>query len=269
MKSPLEIRKIKALATRDFYDWSSYKNQVLTTVLAAAVGLASWGLNASYRDVPVPEYNTDFVSFIVVGVLIGSIVLSLGAGLDRRIKPWTVETLLMTGVNTPTFVLGTVTWTYVLSVILFVPQLVVSIVVFHTQYNVDPVSLLVAIAISSIIILGLSMIATGLRLVTKVNDPITWGLAVASQILSGMTFPVSHLDSYISGLSTVSWFLPQTWIYHIIRLASLTNASLLDPGVALSFLAAGLFALLLLPLGIYVFRWGLKRAKRDGTLGWY
>jgi ABC-2 type transport system permease protein len=269
VKSPLELRKIRALAKRDFYDWSSYKNQTVTTILAAGVGLASWGLNASYRNVRVPEYNSDFVSFLVVGILVGSIIMSLGAGLDRRIKPWTVETLLMTGIRTPTFVLGAVTWTYILSAILFIPQVLLSIYVFKAGFSVDPLSLVVAIVISSTIVFSLSMIATGLRLVTKVNDPITWGLAVAAQVLSGMTFPISHLDTYLPGLSTVSWFLPQTWIYHIIRLSSLTKGSLLDPNVALSFLGATIFALLLLPLATFVFRWGLKRAKRDGTLGWY
>jgi hypothetical protein len=269
MKSPIELRKIWALTRRDFYDWSSYKNQTITTILAAGVGLASWGFNASYRNVPVPEYNTDFVSFLIVGILVGSIIMSLGAGLDRRIKPWTVETLLMTGLRTPTFVLGAVAWTYILSAILFIPQVLLSVYVFNASFSVDPLSLVLAIVISSAIVFSLSMIATGLRLVTKVNDPITWGLGVAQQLLSGMAFPISHLNDYLPGLSTVSWFLPQTWIYHIIRLSSLTKGSLLDPSVGLSFLGATLFALLLFPLAIYVFRWGLRRAKLDGTLGWY
>jgi hypothetical protein len=70
---------------------------MITTALASAVGLASWGFNATCRDVPVPQYNTDFVSFLVVGILVGNIMMSLSSGLDRRIKPWTIETLLMTG----------------------------------------------------------------------------------------------------------------------------------------------------------------------------
>ncbi|MEM0117528.1 MAG: ABC transporter permease [Conexivisphaerales archaeon] len=269
MQLPIEPRKVWALAKRDFYDWSSYKNQMITTVLASAVGLASWGFNASYRDAPVPQYNTDFVSFLIVGILVGNIIMSLGSGLDRRIKPWTLETLLMTGIRTPTFVLGTVAWTYILAAILFIPQLVIAIYVFDAHFDVNFLSLSLAIIISSSIIFSLSMIATGLRLVTKVTDPVTWGLTIAQQLLSGMTFPVSHLDNYLPGLSYVSWVLPQTWIYHIIRLASLTDASIFVPGVALSFIASAFIAAILLPFSLYIFRWGMKRAKKDGTLGWY
>jgi ABC-type multidrug transport system permease subunit len=269
LQLPFEPKKVWALTKKDFYDWSSYKNQMITTVLASAVGLASWGFNATYRDVPVPQYNTDFVSFLVVGILVGNIMMSLSSGLDRRIKPWTIETILMTGMRTPTFVLGTVAWTYTLAVILFVPQLILSIYVFNAHFSVNPLSLIVAVMITSIIILSLSMIATGLRLVTKVTDPVTWGLTIAQQLLSGMAFPVSHLDNYLPGLSNVSWLLPQTWIYHIIRLSSLTDASLLNPGVAVSFLISALIAALLAPLSLYIFRWGMRRAKIEGTLGWY
>jgi ABC-type multidrug transport system permease subunit len=92
---------------------------------------------------------------------------------------------------------------------------------------------------------------------------------MAASLLSGMTYPVSQLNNYIPGLSTVSWILPQTWIYHIVRLSSLEAGSLLDPGVAEAFLATLAYALVLIPISLYVYRWGLNRAKKDGTLGWY
>jgi hypothetical protein len=242
---------------------------VITTFLATAVGVLSWGFNATYRNRTVAEYNTDYVSFLIIGILVASVVLSLGQGLSRRIRPWTMETILMTGLRTPTFILGTVLWTYLLSAILFVPQLLVGIYWFKAHLVVNFLSLVVSVLISSFIVFSLSMIATGFRLVTKVNDPITWGLNVAQQLLSGMTFPVSHLNDYVPGLSTVSWLLPYTWIYHITRLAALTGGSLTDPSVAWSFLAATIFAMALFPLALYLFRWSLRRAKRDGTLGWY
>jgi hypothetical protein len=89
-------------------------------------------------------------------------------------------------------------------VILFIPQLILSIYVFNTHFSVNHLSLIVAVMITSIIILSLSMIATGLRFVTKVTDPVTWGLTIVQQLLPGMAFPVSHLDNYLPGLINVS-----------------------------------------------------------------
>jgi ABC-type multidrug transport system permease subunit len=195
--------------------------------------------------------------------------MPLGQGLAQRLNPWTLETILMSGLRTPTFVLGTVMWSYLLSVLFFIPQMVLGVYFFGAHLSINPISLSVSILVSSLIVFSLAVIATGMRLVTKVTDPVSWSVGIASQLLAGMTFPVQHLNDYIPGLSTFSWFLPQTWIYHIVRLSTLEDASLLDPQVATSFLVALMFALILLPTAFRIFRWGLRRAKRDGTLGWY
>ena len=205
----------------------------------------------------------------MVGILVGNLVLPLGQGIERRLNPWTLETILMSGVNTSTFVLGTVLWGYILSSLLFIPQAFFGIYFFGAHLDVNPVSLLVAIATSSLIVFSLSIISTGVRMVTKVTDPVTWSLGVLQALLAGMTFPVQYLDTYLPGLSSISWILPQTWIYHVVRLSTLEAGSLLTPDVAFSFLVTLAYALVLIPLALSVYRWGLRRAKSDGTLGWY
>jgi ABC-type multidrug transport system permease subunit len=101
-----------------------------------------------------------------------------------------------------------------------------------------------------------------------VTDPVTWGIGIAASLLSGLAFPVQHLDNYVPGLSAVSWILPQTWIYHIIRLSTLEAGSLVDIQVLIPFLITLAYAVVLVPVSVAVYRWGLNRAKRDGTLGW-
>ena len=174
----------------------------------------------------------------------------------------------MTGMRAPTFVLGTVGFTYLLSGAFFVPQLLVSLYVFHLNLSINAISFILAVVISSVIVFSLAMLAAGIKLVTKVTDPITWFIGVAQQLLAGMTFPIEHLNDYVPGLSTVSWILPQTWVYHIIRLSTLTDGSLTQVPIAISFGGASLFALILMPIGIHTFRWGLKRAKQEGSIGW-
>ena len=269
MQSPIEFRKVWALTKRDIYNWSTYKSQILTTVATSVVGIAAWGVNADYRNISVPQYGTDYVSFLIVGILVTNLVLPLGSGVQKQLNPWTLETILMTGIRTPTFVLGTSLWTYILSVMLFLPQVYLGVYVFGAHLVINYVSLVVSILISSLIIFCLAMISTGIRIVTKVTDPITWGLAMGASLLSGMTYPVSQLNNYIPGLSTVSWLLPQTWIYHIVRLSTLEGGSLLNSQIAIPVLITLGYALALVPIAVVVYRWGLNRAKKDGTLGWY
>ena len=66
-----------------------------------------------------------------------------------------------------------------------------------------------------------------------------------------------------------AWFLPQTWVYHLCRLAMLTNPSLTNPVIYIQFLKGLVFAIVLFPIGYKTFQWGLMRAKREGTLGHY
>lgn len=269
IESPIEFKKIWALTRRDMSKWATYKSSAITTLLAGTIGVASWGLTATFRNVAVPDYNTDYVSFLVVGILISGLILPLGFGAQNRLNPWVLESILMTGPRTATLVLGTSLWPYILSVIFLSPQILIGVYVFGAHLDVNLLSFALAVLISGMIIFSLAMIGTGVRIVTKMVDPFTWGLGVAASLLAGMTYPVQYLNSYVPGLSTVSWLIPQTWIYHIMRLSTLTNASIFDPATAEPFLVALLFALALLPLSYYVFSKSLRRAKREGSLGWF
>jgi hypothetical protein len=269
VESPIEFSKAWALVLRDIHNWTSYKSQMLTSVSSAVIGIASWGLIGTYNTAFVPQYGTNYVTFLVSGILIGNLLLPVSSGVSSRLSPWSIETVLMTGISAPTFVLGTAGWAYLLSVIFTIPQLAVSFYLFPLQFNVNLVSFCLAFIISTAIMFSISMISSGIRLVTKVTDPVTWFLGVAQNLLAGMTFPISHLNSVYPGLSSVSWFIPQTWIYDTMRLSILSGGSLLNQSVAWAFAGAATVALIMVPLGIYTFRWGLVRAKKEGNIGWY
>jgi ABC-2 type transport system permease protein len=272
-----EWRKAFALMRRDMNTWSSYKMQMAIAIMGALVGFASWGFNASYRNVTVTLYSyqttpvatVSYLSFIVTGILVSNVVLSLTGGLTSGLRPWMLESILMTGIRPSTFVLGTVAWSYTLSVIFFIPQLLIGVYFFNVGLSVNILSFVLAVLISGVIVFGLSMASVGMRLVTKVTDPINWILGISMSLLSGQTFPVQFLNSYFPGIQYVSWCLPYTWIFDIIRLTTLANASILQPSVAVAFLVSLGYAVALVPVGLSVFLWGLRRAKKQGTLGWW
>lgn len=271
MEIGLKIKQITAFTKRDFYSWTTYKTAMITQLINIFIGVFSWGVGAAYVQRPVSEmYNSDYISFLVVGVAISNLILPLVQGVQRQLNPWTLETILMTGISTPVFVIGSVMWRYIFSVITFIPYLLVGIYVFGAQLNMNMVTTIVAFVISAAILIGLAMISTGLRILTKSTDPITWALNILQNLFSGISFPVIFLDSiFFPGVSTISWLLPQTWVYHLCRLSMLTNPSLLDPTIQIQLLQGSIFAIILLPIGWKVFEWGVRRSKREGSLGWY
>jgi ABC-type multidrug transport system permease subunit len=217
---------------------------------------------------PVIMYGTDYISFLIVGIAVSNLILPIVQGV-QNLNPWTIETILMTGVSTPVFVIGNLMWTYIFSIISFIPYLFFGVFIFKVKLNANMPSVILAFLISAVIFVGLAMISTGLTIVTKSTDPITWSINALANILSGISFPVTYLNNFVPGLSTISWFIPQTWVYNLCRLAMLTNPSLLNPEILIQFLEGALFAIVLFPIGYKIFKWGLTRSKQEGTLGWY
>lgn len=271
MEIPIELEQIIAFTKRDFYSWTTYKTAVITQLINVFIGVFSWGVGATYVQKPVNEmYGSDYISFLVVGIAIGILVMPLVQGVERQLNPWTLETILMTGISTPVFVIGNIMWTFIFSLITLIPYLLIGIYVFNVRLNATIPSVIAAFTISAAILIGLAMISTGLRIVTKSTDPITWAFNVLQNLFAGVSFPVVYLDTiFFPGVSMISWFLPQTWVYHLCRLSMLTKPSLLDPKILIEFLKGSIFAAVLFPIGYKTFRWGVARSKREGTLGWY
>jgi hypothetical protein len=268
---PVILKQVFAFTKRDALSWATYRTAAITQVISIFIGVFSWGIQASYVQRPVSEmYSSDYISFLIVGLAVGNLIMPLAQGVERQLNPWTLETIFMTGINKTAFVIGNVMWTYIFSIISFIPYLVIGTYLFNAHLNPNIVATFFAFLISAAILVGLAMISTGIRIVTKSTDPISWLINVLQNLFAGILFPVVFLDTlFFPGISTISWFLPQTWVYHLCRLSMLTNPSLTDPAVLQAFLAGTVFAVLLLPLGYWVFSWGVNRAKREGTLGWY
>ena len=232
MEIPITLKQIWAFTMRDFHSWATYKTMVATQIINIFVGVVAWGVNATYVNKPPSQimYGADYVSFLVVGVAIGNLIMPLVQGVQTGLNPWTLETILMTGMGTPAFVIGTVMWNYIFSIITFIPYLIIGIYVFHVTLNANIFSVIVAFLVSAAILMGLAMVSTGVRIVTKSTDPVTWVINILQSIFAGAAFPVAYLDTiFFPGASTISWLLPQTWVYHLCRLSMLTNPSLLDP----------------------------------------
>ncbi len=271
MEMPLALKQIIAFTQRDAQSWTSYKTAMITQIINIFIGVFAWGVAAAYVQKPVQEmYNSDYISFLIVGVAISNLVMPIVQGVERQLNPWTLETILMTGIKTPVFVIGNITWTYILSALSFIPYLLIGTYIFHAKLHANILAVIVAFTISAAILMGLAMISTGIRIVTKSTDPVTWAINVLQNLFAGVAFPVMYLNTILfPGASTISWFLPQTWVYHLSRLAMLTNPSLGDPQILVEYLKGLAFAVVLLPLGYHILQWGIDRSKREGTLGWY
>jgi ABC-2 type transport system permease protein len=110
----------------------------------------------------------------------------------------------------------------------------------------------------------IGIISASVIVVVKKGDPINGIIGRASELLGGVYYPVTIMPGW---LEICSYVLPITYSLKAMRHALFQNYSLMQllPEV----MALMIFTLIMMPLSILSFRYAVKRAKVDGSLGQY
>jgi ABC-2 type transport system permease protein len=215
------------------------------------------------------EYGGNYLAFVLIGIAFSG-YFSVGLnGFASSIRgaqtTGTLEAMLMTPTSVSTIVLFSALWEYLtvtfhIIVYLAIGQLFLGIDLSHSNLPAALVTLmLTVISFSSIGIIAASFI-----MVLKRGDPVTWLFNSVSSLLGGVYYPVAILPDW---LQFVAALLPITYALRAMRLSLLQGASITQ--LLPDLLVLGLFGAILMPLGLFVFRWAVYRAKVEGSLTQY
>jgi ABC-2 type transport system permease protein len=128
--------------------------------------------------------------------------------------------------------------------------------------NVNVVTAVVTLAISSLSFLGLGLMAAVLPLMsTEKGSYATHIMGSVLMLISGVYYEVDVLPGWIRPLSVIS---PGTYTLRTMRAAIIHNASLVDRLPDLIVLL--IIGIVLIPLGLWVFHLGEIYAKKTGKL---
>ena len=128
-----------------------------------------------------------------------------------------------------------------------------------TRINV-PVMLLIYI-LSALAFSSIGILSATFTLVFKRGDPFVVLFGALAWLLGGVYYPIEVLPPF---LKRASQFMPVTHATIGLRAALLGNASFAHVLPHIGMLA--LFALIGLPVSLLAFSWGVKWARREGTL---
>jgi len=123
---------------------------------------------------------------------------------------------------------------------------------------------LVVFGLSLLIAIALGMVAAALQIAIQKGSAVLWIIGSGAWFLTGTLFPVEALPK---PLQFVAACIPLTHSLNAMRMALLQGASL--GSLAPEIRALAFFALALLPLGLAVFSFCLRRARLQGTLAFY
>ena len=136
-----------------------------------------------------------------------------------------------------------------------------SLVLSSTAWILLPIFILLVISLSGIGLMSASMFMLANA---KGNiEPIGWAVTTLTGLVAGVYFPPEFLPASIQVLSKI---LPQTYAIEAIRGILLHGESITSPTIQLSLLYLVIFSIILLPIGMWMFNRGIKKAEREGTL---
>ncbi len=136
--------------------------------------------------------------------------------------------------------------------------------IFGVRVNGNPWLVVLVVAASIPAIYGLGMTFASLVITAKEAQNFVFLVRGLVMIFCGITYPISILPGWMQGVA--SW-LPQTYMIHAMRSATLGNATFQDLLPDLAALAG--FGIFWMAAGYVIFNWMERRARQTGAIGQY
>ena len=250
--------------------WYRFKISFIFTLISMVVAIAIWFFMGKLLN---PDFTEDYFTFVLVGLIINQYVLiTLSTYLDSlKELYWSnqMEFYLTSPSRLKTFFLASLTWTYTYATINAVLYFAIGVFVFDANLVFNPGSLII-IPILFFLIIGLSgigLISASMFLLVDAKgevEPINWAVSTITLLVSGVIFPYEAFLEHFPPLYYVAIGLPQTWAIDGIRGLLYEGKGVESVLPILGILV--IFALVLFPLGIAMFRMGIKKGEKIGSL---
>jgi len=217
----------------------------------------------------ISQYGGDYFSFVLIGIAFQNF-LSVGlSSFSSNIRAeqmiGTLEAMLVTPTRLPTIILSSSQWNFMFTSIQVGVYLLLGGLFFGVGFgNANVLPALAALILTVISFSSLGIISASFIMIFKRGDPMAWAISTSSTLLGGVFYPISILPEW---LQTLSYLFPITYALDAIRLSLLQGKGFVDIGRDLTALV--IFSLITLPASLLIFRYAVKRAKRDGSLAYY
>jgi ABC-2 type transport system permease protein len=265
-------RKGIAFLKRDFLDAASYKLSFLYSLIGVFFSSATFFFISKLiapGSMSLSAYGGDYFSFAMIGIAFSGLLGIFQEGLPSVIRnaqvSGTLEALLVTPTSIQTILFGSSLYSIVFAFLRTAIHLIMGVFIFGMSFGrIQWPALFFVLALTTVCFISLGILSASFILVFKMGNPVSWLFGSVQGLLGGMLFPVSILPSWMGWAAK---FLPVTHALEGLRLSLLGSATFAD--VLPSLMALAAFDIVLTPLGLWLFRIALRKARRDGTLSHY
>jgi ABC-2 type transport system permease protein len=210
----------------------------------------------------------DYTGYIAIGTIIwmwqNVVLWNVGFSLRNEQLRGTLESNWLSPTWRFTYLLGS-SAPQLLSMLMFLTVSAIEFVlIFGVRFEGSLWLTLLALLAAIPSVYGLGFVFASLVINVKEANAFVFLVRGMVMVFCGITFPIAILPDW---MRPVADWLPQTYIIHAIRSASLSTGGL--PAIAGDLKALALFGAFWLAVGYLIFNWMERRARRTGAIGQY
>lgn len=264
------LNKPLAFLKKDFLSESSYNLAFVFNIFGILINiLAYFFIDKLFGGRMVPhleDFGVNYFSYVMLSMaFFGYVGVGLGS-FSERIRAeqmqGTLEAVLLTPTKISTILLSLALWNFAVATVDLAVYAFLAVFLFKINFaNMNIVSAAIVFLLTILSFSGLGMISACFIMIFKRGNPFGWIVASVEGLISGVYFPITVMPSW---LQAVAHFFPVTYAIKAIELAVYKGYNVFQLSKEIAVLLV--FIAVLLPLGLYLFRFGIDRARRDGSL---
>ena len=260
-----ELEKIWYFMKRDMISFSTYKTNIIILLGTAVFGVLSFAYlgQSSVNQTVTQLYHTNYTTYLLIGLAFNTYLGQALTLVQKTINPWSLEEVLVSPTRLSTFIIGSSIWGFVWSTGIVAIYLLIGVYFFGVILSINIIGTLIVLALGIGTFVGISMIGSGILILTKQGDPVTALMTVAITLFGNVLFPPQILPYF---LRVIAYITPPYYFMTCIKYV-LTGSSLASILPNLAILA--LMCAIIVPVGYIIYDWCLRTARKNGTLSWF
>jgi ABC-2 type transport system permease protein len=266
------LRKLYVFVKRDFLMMFTYKFAMVFNYAQMVMNLFLFVLFAEmFGDrmlTILAPFGGDYIQYILVGSIgWGYLWSAMGAAsgsIQQEMMRGTFEPIFLTPTSPFVIVIAYTIWGLFMGTISMVVFLFFGIFVFNVSLTGNALMAIILMGLSVLMMIGFGLMVAGLNVFLKQVGSLVSVVQGIAVFLCGVYFPLDVLPEILQPVGKV---LPMYYSIIGLRLA-LSDQATMDQIMGYFWMLLVL-AVIALVLGVYLFRMGLNRARREGTLAYY
>jgi ABC-2 type transport system permease protein len=265
-----ETRASLAFVERNLYLVKRYWHLELAFLIfnvASAMSVLYIGEAQMQREAGSADARLDLVLYLGIGTVVWAYLRAVFANVGEMVawERWegTIEYTMMAPVSRLAHMLGVSLFSIIYGLVRSALLLGVLALFFSVDLsNANLAGAAVILLVGSVSFLGFGIMAAVLPLLfPERGEEMTFVISSILLLVSGVYYPISVLPDWMEPLATVS---PATYVLEGMRAALLEGAPTASLGPSL--VPTVILGALTLPIGVAIFGWGERYAKRTGRL---